>query len=79
MAAVVDADFISQGNFRAAVTPLDGNGSQRTKGIGGSHRSGGQLDTGSLLGQVLPQALENLIFQGGEPILGGEDLVFQFL
>ena len=47
--------------------------------VRGGYGGGSQLDPGSLFGKVLPKLGENLVFQGGEPVLGGEDLVFQLL
>ena len=78
MTACFNRDFAAQCDFRTAVSPLYSYGSEAAQRIGGSHGGGGQLYPGSLFCQVFPKLGENLVFQGGESVLGGEYLVFQF-
>ena len=78
MATIGDGDFLPQGNFRTAVSPLHRYAGQTAQSIGSSHRGGSLLYPGGLLGQVFPQLGENLVFQGSQPIFGSEHLGFQF-
>ena len=77
MPSIGDGNVPAQGDLRAAVAPLHRHGGQGAQHIGGSYRLSSQLHPGRLLGKVLPELGENLVFQGGEPILGGENLIFQ--
>ena len=77
MAAIGDGDFRSQADLRAAVATLNGHVGQRAEGIRGGHGSGGLLHGGGLTGKVLPELLEDLVFQGCQPVFGGENLGFQ--
>ena len=79
MASVGNGNLVIQGNFRAAVIPLYGNGSQRAQGIYRGHSGSSKLDSCRLTGQVFPQLGKNLIFQGSQAIPGTQDLVFQLL
>ena len=79
MPSVHDGDLAAQGDFWAAVATLDSNRCQGTQSIGGGNCGCGKLDAYRLLCQVLSQSGEDLIFQGGQPLLGGEYLVFQIL
>ena len=77
--SALDGNFPSQGDFRTAVAPLNRHGGEAAQGVRSGHGGGGLLHPGGLLGKIFPQLGENLIFQGGEPVLGGEHLVFQLL
>ena len=79
MPSVSDGNLPTQGDFRTAIAPLNGHGGQGAQHIRRRHGLSRQLNSGSLLSQVLPEPGEDLIFQGGEPIFGGEHLVFQLL
>ena len=77
MAAIGNGYFLPQGDFRAAIAPLRRHGGKRTQGIHGGNRHGRQLHPLRPLGKLTAQPGENIIFQGGEPLFGGEHLGFQ--
>ena len=79
MPSVHNGNLPAQGDLRAAVAPLDSHGGERAQRIRRGHGGGSLLHPGRLLGEVFPQLGENLVFQSGEPVLGGEHLVFQLL
>ena len=79
MTAVGDGDLPAQGHFRTAVAPLHCHGGQRAQRVCFRNSSGGELDSGSLLGQMFPHLGKDLVFQSREPIFCSENLGFQIL
>ena len=78
MAAIGNGDFPAQGDFRAAVATLHRHGCQGAQGVRRGNGSRCGLHPAGCGCQGLPQLGKNLVFQGGEPVLGGKYLVFQF-
>ena len=77
MTAVFNGNFPPQCDFRAAVAPLHRHGGEAAQRVRGGYGGGGLLHPGGLLGKVLPKLGEDLVFQRGEPVLGGKYLIFQ--
>ena len=77
VAAIGDGYLTAQGDLWAAVAPLNGDGCQRAQHIRGGYGGSRCLHPGGLHGKMLPELGENLVFQSGEPLFGGEHLLFQ--
>ncbi len=71
-----DAGLIHGG---AAVVVLHRHGGKGAKSVDLGHGGGGLLDAGHLGGHLEPQISEQLKFQGGHPVGGGEDVALQVL
>ena len=69
-----DAGVVHRG---AAVAVADGHRGQGTEAIQLRHRRGAGLDPGHLAGKLRTQVGEQLIFQGGDPVAGGENIALQ--
>ena len=79
MASLLDIDHAAQIHLRAAVAPLGRGGGEGGQHVQPGHAGGGLLHRAHLGGGGVPQLPEQLVFQGGDPAPGGEDLVLQVL
>ena len=79
VAALPDEDLGACGHLRPAVAPLGSHSGQGAQHIHGSHRRRSLLDPPGPLGDELPEAGEQLVFQGSDSVLCREHCGLQLL
>ena len=79
MAALGDLDPVGQVHHGHTVVVLRRHGGEGGEDVHLGRRCGGGLDLGPPGGGLVPDVAEELVLQGGDPLLGGEDGVLHLL